>query len=52
MITTTRFDRVNKPAPLKAPAHDGPVATTPTIPLLQDAWSRAIARVLASKRAL
>jgi hypothetical protein len=54
MITTSRIDRTMRqqataprPAAHKA---DGPAATTPTLPLLQDAWSRAIARVLARHR--
>lgn len=53
MITTPRDDRANRigpHTPLAAPATDGPVATTPTLPLLQDAWSRAIAGVLAKHR--
>jgi hypothetical protein len=54
MITTSRIDRTMRhqaTTPRPAPAHrDGPAATTPTLPLLQDAWSRAIARVLARGR--
>lgn len=42
--------RMKHPTPLQLPAFDGPAATTPTLPLLQDAWSRAIARVLARPR--
>jgi hypothetical protein len=53
MITTHRSDRANRVGhrtPLQVPISDGPVATTPTLPLLQDAWSRAIASVLAKHR--
>ena len=53
MITTPRIDRAKRAAhrtPLQVPVLDGPVATTPTMPLLQDAWSRAIAGVLAKHR--
>ena len=56
MITTHRIDRTMRqqataprPGPPRVTA-DGPAATTPTLPLLQDAWSRAIARVLARHR--
>lgn len=52
MITTTRIDRTKRPAnhtPVQLPAVDGPAATTPTMPMLQDAWSRAISRVLARR---
>jgi hypothetical protein len=53
MITTTRTDRPTRTVhktPVQLPALDGPAATTPTLPLLQDAWSRAISRVLARRR--
>jgi len=53
MNTTTRIDRSERPAsktPVQLPCVDGPVASTPTLPMLQDAWSRAIARVLARRR--
>jgi hypothetical protein len=53
MITTTRIDRTKRPAnrtPLQLPAVDGPASTTPTLPMLQDAWSRAIARVITRRR--
>jgi hypothetical protein len=51
MITTPRDDRANRIEPrTPLPATDGPIATTPTVPLLQDAWSRAIAGVLAKHR--
>jgi hypothetical protein len=55
MITTPRIDRTMRqqataPRPSHRAAADGPATTTPTLPLLQDAWSRAIARVLARHR--
>ena len=55
MITTSRIDRTMRqqataPRPATSNKADGPAATTPTLPLLQDAWSRAIARVLARHR--
>jgi hypothetical protein len=53
MIDLRRDDhptRIKHPTPVQLPAFDGPAATTPTLPLLQDAWSRAIARVLARRK--
>jgi hypothetical protein len=51
ITTTTRIDRPTRhDTPAQLPALDGPAATTPILPPLQDAWSRAIARVLARRR--
>jgi hypothetical protein len=53
MITSSRIDRPTRTrheTPVQLPALDGPASTTPTMPLLQDAWSRAIERVLARRR--